>query len=47
MGFFYGLLPPPAKIVGNVSSYYSGHYCTYGIDLQAIAVLIVGLIFLC
>jgi hypothetical protein len=35
-GFLLRIAAPPAKIVGNVSSYYSGQYCTYGINLQAI-----------
>jgi hypothetical protein len=35
-GFLLRIVAPPANIVGNVSSFYSGHYCTYGINLQAI-----------
>ncbi len=35
-GFLLWIPPPLAKVAGNVSSYYSGHYCTYGINLQAI-----------
>lgn len=35
-GFLLKIIAPPAKQVGNVSSYYSGHYCTYGINVQAI-----------
>jgi hypothetical protein len=28
--------PSPEEFVGNVLAYYSGHYCCYGINLQAI-----------
>jgi len=28
---------PPKDVVGNVRSYYSGHYKTYGVNVQAIA----------
>jgi hypothetical protein len=27
--------PSPEEFGGNVSGYYSGHYCWYGINLQA------------
>jgi len=36
-GFHLETVAPPKKVVGNVRSYYSGHYKTYGINVQAIA----------
>jgi hypothetical protein len=34
-GYLLAIQTPPAKVVGNVRSYFSGHYQMYGVNVQA------------
>ena len=34
-GYLLSIQTPPAKVVGNVRSYFSGHYQMYGVNVQA------------
>jgi len=40
-GYFMRITAPSHRECGNVSAYFSGHYCTYGVNVQAVSNAIV------